>query len=89
MEAYDIRVYGKVQGVNFRMFVQQKAHELELCGYVMNCSDGSVFIHAEGEWNKLQKFFDWCQMGSPRSKVEKIDYSKGEMKNYKTFEIRR
>ncbi|MCX8081724.1 MAG: acylphosphatase [Bacteroidia bacterium] len=88
-EAYDIEVYGRVQGVFFRAFTQKKAHELNLTGYVMNRHDGSVFIHAEGDWNQLQKFLDWCAVGSPKSKVEKVEYKNAEIKNFKTFEIRR
>jgi acylphosphatase len=88
-EAYDIEVFGRVQGVFFRAFTQRKAHELNLTGYVMNRHDGSVFIHAEGEWDRLQQFLDWCQLGSPKSKVEKVDYKKSEIKNFKNFEIRR
>ncbi len=42
-----IVVTGRVQGVGFRPFVYNKAHELGITGTVLNGS-GKVFIHAEG-----------------------------------------
>ena len=36
------RATGRVQGVGFRMFVQQHASELGLTGWVRNMEDGSV-----------------------------------------------
>ncbi|MBD3801517.1 MAG: acylphosphatase [Campylobacterales bacterium] len=37
---YSVR--GRVQGVWFRATIQQHAREMGLCGYIRNCSDGSV-----------------------------------------------
>jgi len=47
IEARDIVVTGRVQGVGYRPFVYVTAHELGLTGSVLNGS-GKVFIHAEG-----------------------------------------
>ncbi|UWG95649.1 carbamoyltransferase HypF [Dehalobacter sp. DCM] len=48
-----IKINGIVQGVGFRPFVYKLAVELNLRGWVINCSSG-VEIHAEGE--NLEKF---------------------------------
>ncbi|WP_129409562.1 acylphosphatase [Marinitoga lauensis] len=49
MVAKRYRIYGRVQGVGFRWFVNKIAESLGLNGYVMNMPDGSVEIWAEGK----------------------------------------
>jgi len=39
---------GSVQGVGFRMFVQQNAMELGITGWVKNMSDGTVTMELQG-----------------------------------------
>ena len=39
---------GTVQGVGFRMFVQQNAMELGITGWVKNMSDGTVTMELQG-----------------------------------------
>lgn len=57
----EIKVYGKVQGVSFRNFASQKAHELAILGFVRNEMNGTVYIEAEGEEENLRRFLDWCR----------------------------
>lgn len=46
-------VRGSVQGVGFRWFVKQEAARLGLEGWVINQSDGSVEVVAEGQPDRL------------------------------------
>ncbi len=46
-------VYGGVQGVGFRWFVQREAARLRLEGWVANRADGSVEVVAEGPQDVL------------------------------------
>lgn len=85
---YDIRIHGRVQGVFFRASAQSNAHHYGVKGYAQNEPDGTVFIEAEGDEEPLQKFIEWCHEGSSAAKVEKVDYSEGDIKNFKGFEIR-
>ena len=39
---------GRVQGVGFRMFVQQRAMERHITGWVKNMDDGSVSMELQG-----------------------------------------
>ena len=43
-----IFISGRVQGVFFRQFIQEKARELELFGWVQNLPDGRVEVIADG-----------------------------------------
>lgn len=51
--AFRVVVYGLVQGVNYRYFVQRNAQSMGLTGYTRNLDDGSVEVFAEGEKEKL------------------------------------
>ena len=64
---------GKVQGVWFRACTQEQALQLGLSGWVKNCPDGTVEIHAEGEKETLEPFIDWCRKGPPAAQVSTLD----------------
>ncbi len=61
---------GRVQGVCFRLYVQEQAEQLGLCGWVRNCPDGSVEAVAEGEPETLAEFEKRLRHGSPWSRVD-------------------
>ncbi len=68
-----IRVFGNVQGVFFRYSAKEKAQKLGLMGWARNTGDGTVEIVAEGEESHLNEFLDWCYLGPPTAKVEKVE----------------
>ncbi len=59
-------VDGSVQGVGFRMFVQDYAQALNLTGWVRNTYDGRVEVTAEGERSQLERLLEKLRLG-PRS----------------------
>ena len=79
---------GKVQGVWFRAGTQEQALQLGLCGWVKNCPDGTVEIHAEGEKETLEQFIDWCRKGPPAAQVSNLDIEWVESQGLTDFEIR-
>jgi acylphosphatase len=87
MEHVNITVKGKVQGVFFRKSTQEKAYELQISGYVQNERDGSVYIEAEGEKERIDEFVEWCKKGSKNAEVTEIKIRKGNFQNYEDFEI--
>ena len=62
-------VKGRVQGVGFRWFVQQKAQKLGLSGYVRNLPDGNVEFEAEGEKAELESLLAAVNHGPAFSRV--------------------
>jgi acylphosphatase len=67
-------VYGRVQGVYFRYFVQDVARKLGLKGYVRNLTGGgAVEVQAEGEKQQLDKLFEQLKVGPPRARVERVE----------------
>jgi acylphosphatase len=71
--AFHAKVYGRVQGVNYRRFTQRQAVQLGLQGYVRNLPDWSVEIHAEGEKKQLEKLLEILQKGPPGARVDSIN----------------
>ena len=65
-------VYGRVQGVGFRYFVVQKAHELALRGYARNGSDGSVEVLAQGPRPALERLLLHLRRGPSAAHVRDV-----------------
>lgn len=72
-QALDITLSGRVQGVGFRPFVYQLAHEYQINGWVRN-TVGRVEIHAEGAPDKLDLFRHALINNSPPLSEPQIEY---------------
>ena len=82
-------VYGRVQGVLFRAFVNRRANELGLAGYLRNMPDGGVEVQAEGERRQLEKLMDYLKEGPPAARVDEVVTSWAEYTgSYPRFSIR-
>ncbi len=68
-----IHIRGRVQGVCFRMYAQEKAECLGLTGWIRNCDDGSVETLAEGEESLLKDFVEWHRLGPPHACVNSVN----------------
>ena len=83
-------VYGLVQGVFFRAFVNRLATRLGLTGYVRNLPGGeAVEVHAEGEKKHLEELIGYLKIGPPGAEVEKVETNWAEYTgSYSQFSIR-
>lgn len=85
-EARRYRIFGRVQGVGFRYFVERTAARNRLCGWVRNCADGSVEVFAQGE--DFSDFEHLIKQGPAMSYVERVAVSSEQYNpNYLTFQI--
>ena len=73
METRRIRVKGRVQGVGFRYFVQRKAQQLGVRGWVRNNPDGTVELVAEGNRDDLEQLKRAVEQGPRMARVEQVD----------------
>jgi acylphosphatase len=64
---------GRVQGVGFRFYVREQAARFGVKGWVRNCADGSVEIHAEGKKEILDDFIDIIREGPRFGRVSDLD----------------
>lgn len=73
-----VRYFGRatrrVQGVGFRMFVQQHASELGLTGWVRNMEDGSVEMEIQGDPEKVDKLSVLIREGNYFIKVKELKF---------------
>ena len=88
MIQYEIKVTGRVQGVWYRKFAEEKANELGIKGWVKNTVDGGVLLLVQGEEIELETFIDWLRIGPPLARVNKITKAKMNLlSNFDNFTI--
>jgi len=84
----DIVVKGRVQGVGFRWYVQQKAVALNLTGFVRNLPNQDVELEVEGDEEKLKQLIVQVRKGPTFSKVIDLVLEWREAKGlYDSFDI--
>jgi len=78
--------YGIVQGVGFRYFVQRKATDYGLTGWVRNLPDESVEFLAEGAKGVLEDFLKEVRIGPSGGHVTDLRFQwakyQGEFDNF-------
>ncbi len=70
--AAEILVEGRVQGVGYRNYVERKATQLGLAGYVMNLKDGRVRVRVEGARDVIDELVRDLGKGPPLARVEQV-----------------
>jgi acylphosphatase len=84
-----ILVSGRVQGVYFRLFTQNKAKHFSIKGSTKNLSDGRVEIIAQAGSVAIEKFIKWCHKGPITARIDHIEIAELEPDETLTsFEIR-
>lgn len=74
MKKVKIFVTGHVQGVGFRFTTKMVADQLGVFGIVRNQFDGSVYIEANGEPDKIDSFIREIKKSpTPSGKVEQLE----------------
>jgi len=88
MERLHAVVHGDVQGVGFRYYVQRKARQLGLHGWVRNNDDGTVELVAEGGRDELEQLKRALQEGPRMARVDRVEtqWSNGTG-NLRAFEL--
>ncbi len=85
---FEIRVYGRVQGVGFRFAAVKQARSLNLKGWVENLQDGSVLAAVQGDEAACGEFIHWCRNGTGYSWIERMSIFEKEPVSFKVFEVR-
>ncbi len=73
MERLHAIVRGDVQGVGFRYFVQRRAQQLGLTGWVRNNDDGTVELVAEGSRQDLEQLKRSLEEGPRLARVQRVE----------------
>lgn len=83
-----ITLYGRVQHVGFRYYVNRLAIELGVNGFVRNEPSAAVYIEAEADVHIVDIFVEHCKMGPPHSTVTKCLVNSMPIQNFEGFSIR-
>ena len=81
-------VTGRVQGVGFRYFVQQKATALGLKGWTRNLDDGRVEVYAVGTPEQLSELAGALHTGPRMADVRGVEESEAAVESVSTFSVR-
>jgi len=87
MISVHVRVSGRVQGVYYRAFTQDKARELGIKGWVRNIPGGGVEAVLEGERQKVGELLRLMKSGPAGSMILGMEFSELESKGYEDFQI--
>ena len=82
----NLRIAGRVQGVGFRMYMERKARELGVAGWVRNRHDGSVEATVQGAPEAVEAMIAWARSGPPGALVTDVRVSETEG-SYSGFEM--
>ncbi|WP_320053476.1 acylphosphatase [uncultured Acetobacteroides sp.] len=83
-----IVVSGRVQGVGFRYYVDRKAQELGVYGYVRNLPNGKLEVEAEGDDVSVETLIDYCRIGPARALVDRVEVHSQPVVGYTHFGVR-
>jgi acylphosphatase len=72
IEATDIVVTGRVQGVFYRAAMREQAERLQVNGWVRNEPDGTVTAHLEGSPGAVSELLEWCETGPTAAQVDDV-----------------
>lgn len=86
-KAVAIHVTGRVQGVSFRWYTQERARELGVSGWVRNEPDGSVALHAEGDDHAVDALVEWCRAGPALARVRNVAVRETAVTGATSFEV--
>ena len=81
-------IAGRVQGVGYRAFAQQAAHELGVTGWARNLDDGGVEVHANGNAAHLDTFEARLRQGPRWSGVRSVEVTEAAVSGAQEFAIR-
>jgi acylphosphatase len=73
----NLRISGRVQGVGFRFYMERKARELNVSGWVRNRRDGSVEAVVQGAPEVVEAMIAWARRGPSSAVVSDVKITEG------------
>ncbi|HTB71059.1 MAG TPA: DNA polymerase ligase N-terminal domain-containing protein [Solirubrobacteraceae bacterium] len=81
-------VSGAVQGVGFREATRREATALGVLGWVRNCEDGAVAVHAEGPSAAVDRLLRFLADGPRGADVAEVAIESAKVEGHEQFAIR-
>jgi acylphosphatase len=83
-----VRVEGRVQGVGFRAYVEARALERGLVGWVRNRRDGTVEAVLQGSEETVEEMLELCRQGPPGAAVTGVELMGEGVGAFQGFDVR-
>jgi acylphosphatase len=80
-------VHGRVQGVFFRDSCRREARSRRVVGWVRNNDDGTVEAVFEGDPDAVNTLVDWAHVGSPGSRVSRVEVAEEQPEGLSGFRV--
>ena len=80
-------VTGRVQGVGFRFYMERKARDLGVTGWVRNRRDGALEAVVQGSSGAVEAMIAWARRGPPSAIVADVRVTDATG-DFATFEAR-
>lgn len=85
LSAREWLISGRVQGVGFRWFVQRRADELGISGWVRNEDDGRVRVYAVGTHGQLNDLAGFLHVGPRGADVRGVEEHEAAVQQLSSF----
>ncbi len=77
MQIRHLIITGRVQGVGFRNYMEYKARQFQITGWVRNRRDGSVEAMIQGTPENVEAMIVRAHRGPPKSDVAAVKVNEG------------
>uniref|UniRef100_A0A9L0JUP0 Acylphosphatase n=1 Tax=Equus asinus TaxID=9793 RepID=A0A9L0JUP0_EQUAS len=78
LKSVDYEVFGRVQGVCFRMYAEDEARKIGVVGWVKNTSKGTVTGQVQGPEEKVNSMKSWLSKDSSKAEASQ-ELAAGEL----------
>ena len=87
MKTLKIIISGTVQGVFFRKYIEEKANELKIRGFIRNLENGDLEVVAEGRDENVNELLGKCKQGPSQSDVKEVRKEELKHQGLKGFKV--
>jgi acylphosphatase len=87
MQRRHVVIYGFVQGVGFRFWVERAANSRGVAGWVRNRADGAVEAVFEGEPEDVDALVGFCRRGPRGAQIERVDVEEQSAEGLSGFRV--
>ena len=93
IKSVDFEIFGRVQGVFFRKYIQKEAINLNIVGWCMNTERDTVIGQIQGTEKSIKNMKEGlAKKGSPKSKILKANFKEENeisLLKFESFEIKK